>query len=160
MRSSGRARRPSGCLARPARLRARRRGSRGIVASETQLSVDVFWVRTCSLLAAGDLRNQSRRPAGAAARRCYACWHLETVSRGPHGLAARGEGSVPGEKVPSNTWLMSMIAGGRVEESKRGVSGVEQVKVPWGRVAEGQLVKGESEKLRWARCRNLKRNGS
>jgi hypothetical protein len=30
-------------------------------------------------------------------------------------------GDIPGEKVPSNTWLISMIAGGCVRESKRGI---------------------------------------
>jgi hypothetical protein len=41
-------------------------------------------------------------------------------------------GNLPAEKVPSNTWLISMIAGGCVRESKRGIGG-EQVKVPWAR---------------------------
>jgi hypothetical protein len=41
------------------------------------------------------------------------------------GSTDRSPSSVPGEKVPSNTWLISMIAGGRacagVKESKRGI---------------------------------------
>lgn len=34
------------------------------------------------------------------------------------------EGSVPGEKVPSNTWLISMIAGGSVRESEGSEGGI------------------------------------
>jgi hypothetical protein len=53
---------------------------------------------------------------------------------------------IPGEKVPSNTWLISMIAGGCVRESKRGISG-EQVKGPWAR-GEWAAAAARKERLR------------
>jgi hypothetical protein len=40
----------------------------------------------------------------------------DAVSRRGQARRARGEGGIPGERVPSNTWLMSMIVGGRAEE--------------------------------------------
>jgi hypothetical protein len=40
---------------------------------------------------------------------------------GRHERRRRGRDSIPGEKVPSNTWLISMIAGG-CGEGQRGVS--------------------------------------
>ena len=45
-------------------------------------------------------------------------WRESVELRGP---TRRGEGNLPAEKVPSNTWLISMIAGGCVKESKRGI---------------------------------------
>lgn len=33
----------------------------------------------------------------------------------------QGKDYLPGDNVPSNTWLMSMIAGGCFKESKRGI---------------------------------------
>jgi hypothetical protein len=66
---------------------------------------------------------------------------------------ARGPGDMPGEKVPSNTWLMSMTAGGCVRD-QRGVSSGDEVKVPSGR-GEGQAAE-EKERVGVAvgtRCR-------
>jgi hypothetical protein len=78
-------------------------------------------VRTCSLGAAGTYKVgvggllELLLGAVADVRICDS-------QSGLHGRAARGEGSIPGEKVPSNTWLISMIAGG-CGEGQRGVSG-------------------------------------
>jgi len=50
-------------------------------------------------------------------------WEL-SVNEMPPRHTRGTEGSVPGEKVPSNTWLISMIAGGSVRESEGSERGV------------------------------------
>jgi hypothetical protein len=82
----------------------------------------------------GDLQSRCRRRSGAAPRLWYGWQCLQSVSTAAGDTAWPGD--LPGEKVPSNTWLISMIAGGCVRESKRGISG-EQVKleVPWARAS-------------------------
>lgn len=76
----------------------------------------------------------------------------DTVSRGCIAPRPWGEGDAPAERVPSNTWLMSMIAGGRLETcgglSLSEKKGCEAACV----LVQGVVPRGRRSvwKLRWA----------
>jgi hypothetical protein len=70
--------------------------------------------------------------------------------------AGRGEGGVPAERVPSNTWLISMIAGGCFTDKEGYKEGKREVEVGRGREPQWRVQRGvggvrveRPEQLRW-----------